>query len=86
MVVLFLLFVMFFFMVVQKYPLGGYLNTLALVNLKQSYFINKHKDKLFNAAGNLLFMDPDSPVATISALRGKKGPEIVTIWSPLCFL
>lgn len=35
-----------FFMVVQKYLLGGYLNTLALVNLKRSDFINKHKDKV----------------------------------------
>lgn len=32
-----------FFMVVQKYLLGGYLNTLALVNLKRSDFINNHK-------------------------------------------
>lgn len=35
-----------FFMVVQKYLLGGYLNTLALVNLKRSDFINNHKDKV----------------------------------------
>lgn len=32
-----------FFMVVQKYLLGRYLNTLALVNLKRSDFINNHK-------------------------------------------
>lgn len=35
-----------FFRVVQKYLLGGYLNILALVNLKHSDFINNHKDKI----------------------------------------
>lgn len=75
-----------FFMVVQKYLLGRYLNTLALVNLKRSDFINNHKDKIsyFNVAGSVLFMDPDSPVATITGpKRGEKKkthPGIVTIW------
>lgn len=73
-------------MVVQKYLLGRYLNTLALVNLKRSDFINNHTDKIsyFNVAGSVLFMDPDSPVATITGpKRGEKKkthPGIVTIW------
>lgn len=46
MIVLFLLFLMIFFVVAQKYLLEGYLNTLALINLKRSDFINNHKDKI----------------------------------------